>query len=217
MLGHKLVQRLSGEADTWAYVRGPYEDIARFGFLARTNCVEKVDVADFEAVRRAIDTVRPDVVINAVGVVKQLPNSKDAIRTLTVNSIFPHKLAELAAYAGFRLVCISTDCVFDGVKGNYSENDTPNAADLYGKSKDLGEVISGNAITLRTSIIGRELQSSHSLVEWFLSNRNGDGKRFCKRDLQRLSNDRIGRYNQKFDLRLPGDSWALSRFERPNK
>ena len=97
---------------------------------------------------------------------------------MTVNSIFPHRLAELAAYAGFRLVCISTDCVFDGVKGNYSENDTPNAADLYGKSKDLGEVISGNAITLRTSIIGRELQSSHSLVEWFLSNRKGAVKGF---------------------------------------
>ena len=116
--------------------------------------------------------------MNAIGVVKQLPSAKNVIKTLEINSMFPNRLAELAQTHGFRLITISTDCVFDGVRGFYSENDQPNANDLYGKSKNLGEVSAAGCVTLRTSIIGRELGSAHSLVEWFLSNRGGSVKGF---------------------------------------
>jgi dTDP-4-dehydrorhamnose reductase len=102
------------------------------------------------------------------------------VTTLTVNAIFPHRLAELGREYGYRLITISTDCVFDGLRGNYSEDDIPNATDLYGKSKSLGEVSGENCLTVRTSIIGRELSTSHSLVDWFLANRGGKVKGFAR-------------------------------------
>ena len=110
------------------------------------------------------------MVINAVGIIKQLPSSKDIKQSLLINSIFPHNLAELTRKYELRLITVSTDCVFSGKKGNYNEEDIPDATDVYGKSKNLGEVVSENCLTLRTSIIGREIFTRNSLVEWFLSN-----------------------------------------------
>lgn len=173
MLGHKLIQRLSKSAEVWGTVRNNSEPLAHFDLLPSTRVISQVDSMNEASVRSALVTARPDIVINAVGIVKQLPTSKDVILTLQVNSIFPHLLSQLGEEYGYRLITISTDCVFDGVKGNYSENDKPNADDLYGKSKHLGEVIADRALTLRTSIIGREIGTAHSLVEWFLSNEGG--------------------------------------------
>lgn len=178
MLGHKLYQVLGEHFDVFATIRGNYEDAERYGIFAKDRIVEHVDVTEHDSIRRVLDAVRPNVVINAVGVIKQLPSSTDVISTLIVNSIFPQQLAMFASECGFRLICISTDCVFDGEKGNYTESDTPNALDLYGQSKHWGEVSGKNCLTLRTSIIGRELGTSHSLADWFLSNRNGKVKGF---------------------------------------
>lgn len=173
MLGHKLVQMLGERFDCRWTIRGGFESIEGFGIFERERTIEHIGVDDVETVRRAIEIARPDVVVNAVGVIKQLPSAKNVITTLTVNSIFPHRLAQLSVEYGFRLISVSTDCVFDGVRGFYDEDDLPNATDLYGKSKYLGEVTGSNCLTVRSSIIGRELSTSHSLVEWFLSNRGG--------------------------------------------
>lgn len=171
MLGHKLVQSFQEKFDVWTTLRGTLANVAKFEIFDAEKTIGKIDVADPEAIRKAIELSRPAVVINAVGIIKQLPTSKDVVNTLTINSIFPHRLADLARRFDFRLICISTDCVFAGTKGNYAETDTPDATDLYGLSKYLGEAAGENCITLRTSIIGRELETTHSLVEWFLSNR----------------------------------------------
>jgi dTDP-4-dehydrorhamnose reductase len=171
MLGHKLVRSFQQKFEVWTTLRGRFDTVTKFGMFDAEKTIENIDVAETEAILKAIERSQPDVVINAVGIIKQLPTSKDVVNTLTINSIFPHRLAGLAERFGFRLICISTDCVFEGTKGNYSEDDTPDATDLYGRSKNLGEVTGKNCITLRTSIIGRELESTHSLVEWFLSNR----------------------------------------------
>ncbi|MCJ7610348.1 SDR family oxidoreductase, partial [Candidatus Bathyarchaeota archaeon] len=112
---------------------------------------------------------RPAAVINCVGVVKQLPAAKDALLSIAINALFPHQLAQLCRAAGSRLIHISTDCVFSGCKGNYSESDVADAEDLYGRTKLLGEVTHDGCLTLRTSMIGRELGAPHGLVEWFLS------------------------------------------------
>ena len=178
MLGHKLIQHLSPHADVWGTVRGSAEPLARYGIFDISHIVDNVDVSDETSVLSTIFETKPEVVLNAVGIVKQLPSAKDVIATLTINSIFPHRLAQLSTDFGFRLLTISTDCVFDGLKGNYTESDKPNADDLYGKSKNLGEVTFGNALTLRTSIIGRELATRHSLLEWFLSNEGGSVEGF---------------------------------------
>jgi dTDP-4-dehydrorhamnose reductase len=113
--------------------------------------------------------VRPDVVVNCVGLVKQLADANDPLQAVPINTLLPHRLAALCQASGARLVHISTDCVFSGAKGNYLETDFPDAYDLYGRSKLLGEVDYPHAITLRTSIIGHELSGNRSLVNWFLA------------------------------------------------
>lgn len=169
MLGHKLVQVLRSKFDVWTTLRGNFSDFQFPDIFDKKKTFGNVEAEKIETVKKIINAVNPEVIFNAVGIIKQLPTSKNVVRTLTVNSIFPHLLAEIAGKNRARLINISTDCVFNGKKGNYTENDYADAEDLYGKSKNLGEVIEGNCLTIRTSIIGRELSTGHSLVEWFLS------------------------------------------------
>jgi dTDP-4-dehydrorhamnose reductase len=178
MLGHKLIQSWSQRFEVWATLKGEFSDYERFGIFDKKRTLDLIDAERFETVEKAILEIQPTVIFNAVGIIKQLPTSKNVVRTLTINSIFPHRLAQVSEKIGARLINISTDCVFDGEKGNYTEEDISNATDVYGKSKNLGEVTGENCLTLRTSIIGRELQTSHSLVEWFLSNRGKKVKGF---------------------------------------
>ncbi len=178
MLGHKLVQVWQDRFDIRTTLKGSFEEYEGYGIFEREKTFELVDVENFETVSQAVEKTQPEVIFNAVGIIKQLPTSKNVIKTLTINSIFPHRLAEVAEQFNARLINISTDCVFDGKKGNYNEEDLSNATDVYGKSKNLGEVTGKNCLTLRTSIIGREIKTSHSLVEWFLSNRGKKVKGF---------------------------------------
>lgn len=173
MLGHKLVQCLSVHFDVYSTIRGSFDNVERYGIFRRDRIIENVDATDGAMLEKVIMETVPDIVINAIGVVKQVPSANDVITTLELNSILPQRLAILSKKLGFRLILFSTDCVFDGGRGMYTEQDTPNALDLYGKSKQLGEVSQENVLTIRSSIIGRELSTSHSLVEWFLSNRGG--------------------------------------------
>ncbi len=178
MLGHKLGQVYRDRFETWVTLRSGFRDYERFDLFDRERTVEGVDVFDFDTVSSAFATAQPDVVINAIGVIKQLPTAKDPIVALTINSLFPHRLAALCRDANARLITLSTDCVFNGRRGMYTEADIADAEDLYGRTKYLGEATGENCLTLRTSIIGRELGSAHSLVEWFLSNRGGKVKGF---------------------------------------
>jgi dTDP-4-dehydrorhamnose reductase len=178
MLGHKLVQQLQNRFEVWTTLRSKTESFESLRAINSDNVIYNVEVENFGLVQEIVFKLKPDAIINAVGIIKQLPTSKDVIKILKINSIFPHQLAQLAEVCGFRLINISTDCVFNGRKGNYKEEDVADAEDLYGKSKNLGEVVAANCLTLRTSIIGRELGTSHSLVEWFLSNRGGKVRGF---------------------------------------
>lgn len=180
MLGHKLIQILSKKFDVLATIRENPPYFERYNFIAPEKIFGKINVEDFDGIEKIVLANKPDVVINAAGVIKQIADSKDVEKTLKVNSIFPHQLAKLTSSTGKRLITVSTDCVFSGRKGNYHETDIPDAEDLYGKSKNLGEVVESDCLTLRASIIGRELQTGHSLVEWFLSRRNQTIKGFKK-------------------------------------
>lgn len=133
------------------------------------NIASGVDIYKFDSIRKLIAKQKPDIVINCVGLVKQLSDANDPLIALPINTLFPHKLARLCFEYGARLVHMSTDCVFTGSKGMYTEDDVTDAQDLYGVSKRLGEVDYPNAITLRTSIIGHELNGNRSLIDWFLS------------------------------------------------
>jgi len=180
MLGHKLWQAFRNRFDTWVTVRSSYQEYTRCGLFDSQCLLGGVDVFNFDTVTRALATVQPDVVINCIGIVKQVSAAKDPVVSLTVNSLFPHRLATLCGAAGVRLIHISTDCVFSGKKGMYTEDDVSDAEDLYGRTKFLGEVSAPRCLTLRTSIIGRELQSTNGLVEWFLSNRGGSVRGYTR-------------------------------------
>lgn len=152
-----------GTARSWGSIRDLQQKAPTAKF------VTGIDVDNLDSLTRLFATVKPGLVINCVGIVKQLEEANDPLVALPINALLPHRLARLAQVAGARLVHLSTDCVFSGTKGNYLESDTPDAYDLYGRSKLLGEVDYPNAITLRTSIIGHELSGARSLIDWFLS------------------------------------------------
>jgi dTDP-4-dehydrorhamnose reductase len=141
----------------------------RFPADMRSRLIANVNAEDMDSLCSVMETAAPHIVINCMGVIKQLGAAKDPLACLPVNAMLPHRLARLCALQGARLIHVSTDCVFDGSKGNYAESDKPDCDDLYGRSKLLGEVDYPHAITLRTSLIGHELSSSNSLIDWFLS------------------------------------------------
>jgi dTDP-4-dehydrorhamnose reductase len=180
MLGHKLYQSYRGRFDTFATVRSNYRHYARYELFDPQRLLGGVDAENFDSLVRAMAEVKPEVVINCIGIIKQLPSAKDPILSLSINSLLPHRLANLCRAGGCRLIHMSTDCVFSGRKGYYSEQDVSDAEDLYGRTKFLGEVDAPGCLTLRTSIIGRELATASGLVEWFLSNRGGTVRGFTR-------------------------------------
>ena len=170
MLGHELIVRLNSSADLWATVRGDAQSFPLRTFLDGVTILGGVDALRFETVEQAVEAAQPDVVINCIGLIKQHEAAQNALLAIDLNTRLPHQLAALCARHGSRLIHISTDCVFQGMKGHYVESDPTDALDLYGKSKALGEVTDfPNALTIRTSIIGRELCSRYGLLEWFLA------------------------------------------------
>jgi dTDP-4-dehydrorhamnose reductase len=137
----------------------------------RGQIVSGVEIYDLDGLTKLFERVKPAVVINCVGLVKQLPGADDPLTAIPMNALLPHRLLAMCKVAGARLIHISTDCVFDGARGMYRESDFADATDLYGRSKYLGELHDPQAVTLRTSIIGPELATAHGLVGWFLAQR----------------------------------------------
>lgn len=184
MLGHKLFQGLAAQGhDVSGTVRAEQSSssLARLPLFAGRPVYWGVDVIDWPALQAFLRAHQPEVVINAIGVIKQRALAASAIPSIQINSLLPHQLAEtLAAWNG-RLIHFSTDCVFSGRRGHYTEADNCDADDLYGRSKFLGEVTArANAVTLRTSIIGRELQHHESLLDWFLAQNHREAKGYTR-------------------------------------
>lgn len=170
MLGHTMFRVLAEDPahEVFGTARGNGARL-HFGDAATQQLVTGVYVENHDSLVRAFAAVRPQVVVNCIGLVKQLADANDPLQAVPINTLLPHRLASLCLAAGARLVHISTDCVFSGAKGGYLETDFPDANDLYGRTKLLGEVDYPHAITLRTSIIGHELTGSRSLLGWFLA------------------------------------------------
>lgn len=168
----------------------------------RKQLISGIDVERSDHLVEAMRRARPDVVVNCIGLVKQLDAADDPLEAIPINSLLPHRLARLADAAGARLIHISTDCVFDGAKGDYRESDVPDAKDLYGRSKLLGEVDYPNAVTLRTSIIGHELDGARSLIGWFLA-QEGEVEGFSKAVFSGLPTVELARVVRDFVIPNP--------------
>lgn len=180
MLGHKLYQVLTPNFNVAATSRGSYSDISKYGLFQESNILSEVNVLEISRVEEVINQINPDVVVNCIGIIKQVQQVRDRLLSVWINSLFPHQLYKICEPRGIRLIHISTDCVFSGDKGNYIEDDPSDAKDIYGKTKYLGEVSGNGALTIRTSIIGRELSTSNGIVEWFIANKAGKVNGFSR-------------------------------------
>lgn len=169
MLGHQLLRHMTKKHEVKVTVRQDLAAYEPYGLFNSGNTCAGIDVRSIDRLIEVIASFRPQAVVNAVGVIKQRPSAKDSITSIEINALFPHRLAMLCKASGARLIHLSTDCIFSGRKGLYRESDTPDADDLYGRSKLLGEVDDNHCLTLRTSMIGRELLRKKSLLEWFLA------------------------------------------------
>lgn len=204
MLGNAVFRELGRDAshDVWGTLRS-VSALRHFPEQSRPRLLTGVDVLDQDALVAVLERVRPEVVINCVGLIKQLADAKDPLTALPINAMLPHRLARLCALIGARLIHVSTDCVFSGRKGAYLESDPSDAEDLYGKSKYIGELHElTHAITLRTSIIGHELGSNHALVDWFLS-QQGSVKGFSRAIFSGLPTVELARVMKDFVLPSP--------------
>ncbi|WP_392891473.1 dTDP-4-dehydrorhamnose reductase family protein [Pseudomonas migulae] len=204
MLGNAVFRVFTADAghETWGTLRSAAA-LSNFPLQAHGRLLKGVDVLDQDALTAVFSRVRPDVVINCVGLIKHLADAKDPLTALPINAMLPHRLARLCELVGARLIHVSTDCVFSGRKGGYLESDTSDAEDLYGKSKYIGELHDlPHAITLRTSIIGHELGSNHALVDWFLS-QQGSVKGFTKAIFSGLPTVELARVMKDFVVPHP--------------
>jgi len=178
MLGHELWRTCAERFDAYATLRsdepsGPVTEV-----LDPERIVPGVRADEPRTIARALDETRPDAVVNCIGIVKQaVEDPEPAIR---INALFPHRLAAACRERDVRLIHVSTDCVFSGKTGGYVESDLPDPVDTYGRSKLLGEPATPGALTIRTSMIGRELATSHGLLEWFLGQRGGSVRGFTR-------------------------------------
>ncbi len=170
MLGHKLYSILQRNYDAYATIRSSLREVEKFNIFNAENIFENVNVENLNSVIDVATKLKPMVLINCVGIIKQLKESNDPIKSIKINALLPHQLSILCEKLNIRLIHISTDCIFSGKRGNYLDEDISDAEDLYGRTKYLGEVSDkAHSVTLRTSIIGRELKTKLGLVEWFLS------------------------------------------------
>jgi len=170
MLGHRLWLNLSKEHETWVTVRGDGSEIPDTPEFPRKYVRPMVDALNFDQVIRAMASIQPDLVINCIGLIKQMGHlARDPLFSISLNAMLPHRISLTCRTAKIRMIHISTDCVFSGRKGNYLESDPSDAEDLYGRTKFLGEVAYPHCVTLRSSIIGQELKNHLGLIDWFLA------------------------------------------------
>ena len=174
LLGHMLIRVLSDSHDVYGTTREMASNLSPLArFLSPDKWIGGVDAANLRSIKNIFELNQFEVVINCIGLIKQRSDQLDDRLMMSVNGEFPHLLAGIANQNGAKVIQISTDCVFSGFKGNYVETDTPDPVDLYGRSKLFGELTDDTNLTIRTSHIGRELSVKKSLVEWLLSQRNG--------------------------------------------
>ncbi len=169
MLGHRLLRQFAPRHETRVTLHQPLDAYQQFRLFDRGNAYDRIDVLEASQIVKVFSDFKPQAAINAAGIVKQRANARNEKLSIEINAIFPHLLARLCREHGARLVHLGTDCVFSGKKGNYTEKDRPDPEDVYGFSKLLGEADGPGALTLRTSMVGPELQRKTGLVEWFLA------------------------------------------------
>jgi len=171
MLGHTLFLELSKNQNLEVFGTARYPDFNRWPIFKghESNLRPDVDADNFDSISRSLAAIQPTLVINCIGLIKQLWWGSDPLAAITVNAQLPHRISLVCKAAKARLIHIGTDCVFNGKAGNYADDSPSTAEDIYGKTKSLGELSYPHCVTLRTSIIGHEVKGRRGVVDWFLS------------------------------------------------
>ena len=169
LIGHKLLQELSVNFEVFGTLHKQKNQYGKIPLFNGQNIIESIDVNEFDNLIEIFKSVNPDVILNCVGITKRKINKNSPVDAISINSVFPHLLAKWADENQKRIIHFSTDCVFDGKIGNYSETSLTTAQDLYGRSKALGEINYQHTLTIRSSFIGQELFDKTELLDWFLS------------------------------------------------
>lgn len=191
-LGHKLWQFLPTKfSSTYVSIRKPKAYYEKSGLFNGSNVVDSLDLRDFGQLKVALKEIRPSVIVNCAGVTLRSKEAEDRLSNIAVNSLLPHMLAKWCAENVARLIHFSTVCVFDGRLGNYDEDSPPDARDIYGMTKMLGDVDVPCALTLRSSFIGREIFGGTELLEWFLAQKGKRVSGFSKALFTGLTTNRL--------------------------
>lgn len=169
LIGHRLFQRLSLDHEVFGTLHKSKYAYGHISYLSSQNIIECIDVLQLDILKGVIYSINPEVIINCVGITKRKNEINSLVQTLKINALFPHELTTLSKTNNIRLIHFSTDCVFNGNIGNYSEESFTDAKDIYGRTKALGEISYENTLTIRSSFIGQELIGKTELLEWLLS------------------------------------------------
>jgi dTDP-4-dehydrorhamnose reductase len=214
MLGHQLLRSFMTRHDVRVTLKQSPPLYEKYGIFNTRNTYYGVYANVFESLVEVAGDFKPEAIINCIGIVKQRSTAKESIPSLEINALLPHRLAVICKAIGSRLIHLSTDCVFSGKKGNYLESDLSDAEDLYGQTKYLGEVQEEHCLTLRTSIIGRELSRKKSLFEWFLAQQNSI-KGFTKAQYNGFTTIEMARIIEKMLLEYPSASGVYQVSSEP--
>jgi len=169
LIGHKIFQELSESFEVFGTLHKSKNHYGNITLFSGQNVIENINVSEFEILKGVLYAVNPDVILNCVGITKRKTEINNAFEALTINSVFPHQLANWAKINQKRVIHFSTDCVFNGKTGNYRETSLTTAEDVYGRTKALGEINYKHTLTIRSSFIGQELFGKTELLEWFLA------------------------------------------------
>jgi dTDP-4-dehydrorhamnose reductase len=181
MIGHKMFHFLTQAGlETFATLHKSRDHYKKFSLFTNNNSTENLDILNSKQLFEVLEKLKPNVILNCIGITLRKPEIKDFSYSEKINSKFPHQLNEWCAKNSAYLIQFSTDCVFSGKEGPYSELSPKTATDTYGVTKAAGEVSGPNALTLRGSMIGRELEGKTELLEWALSQKNQSVRGFSK-------------------------------------
>lgn len=201
MIGNGIYEYFKQKYSTYGTIKKRFSD---YSISKDCNIFEETDLANISSIESVINNLKPNVVINCCGIIKQKSKDYSDEEHLYLNGKVPHLLLEFCIKKDIRLINLSTDCVFDGKKGFYNDTDIPNAADIYGISKAIGEIAEGGCLTIRTSTIGLEVDNNHGLIEWFLSQKEKEIRGYNHAIYSGLTIKELGRYIEHILINFPG-------------
>lgn len=194
MVGHKMYQILSREFEEVFITIRSLDNLEKKKLFEKNKIIQ-IDLINYYLLEKIIQKIKPNYIINCVGITIRRGINDNILNSILLNSVLPNYLKNLTFKYNFKLIHFSTDCVFSGNSDLYYCDSITDASDTYGKTKAMGEVTSANCLTLRGSMIGREIANKTELLEWFLSNPNSSSvKGFCNVYYSGITTFRMAKY-----------------------